>query len=1162
MLTFWKRRWFLTLLGFVLLAVFIGYAGPYFAFADYYPLEPVTNRVVLFSLCVAVWAISRLVKRLRAYRASDRLVAAVVRQAPQEEGKPSAEQVQLRERFETAVATLKQSRRTGHSLYDLPWYVIIGAPGSGKTTALLNSGLKFPLEQRVGKGALRGVGGTRNCDWWFTDEAVFLDTAGRYTTQDSDATSDAAGWGEFLSLLQKYRKRRPVNGVILTISAQDLMVQGERGREAHVEAARRRLNELNTQLRIQLPVYVMVTKCDLIAGFSEYFDDLAQEGRTQVWGVTFPYEQTLNGEATQIFPGEFDQLMARLNARVYARVEEDRDVRRRARIFAFPQQVAALRDALTQFVSEVFAATQLDQQILLRGVYFTSGTQEGTPIDRLLGAIGRRYGVAPEAVVAPTGRGKAYFVERLLKDVLIGESGLAGVNRRLEVQKAALQLGAYAALVIIAVGGVVALSVSYGRNRTYVAETAAELTKLEQVPPVPDGAPLEALLPRLNTLRGVVDVANRYREDAPWSMRWGLFQGRSVGNAARDAYVRELDATLLPRVAARIEERLVEFAPEPEKLYEYLKAYLMIGEPRFMKKEHLQFVANLEWNAADNADPHAAASLSQHFRSLLDFSDTLRPIAMNGSLVAQARSTVRQASVPRIIYARLKRNFKEDSARAVRLDLAAGVGVEGIMRRRSGVSLAEPVPSFFSRPVFQEITGRQMPDIVKDFAADDWVWGEGGASGRGTSRFGMDVTELYERDYITTWDSILNDLELVPFSTTERAVEALGILSGPSSPLRGLLGVVAEQTNLVQTDVKPSPTEAAAAAAKKSITDRLGGKITDQLGGLFGSKDGKPATLPGALVTAHFQPIHRMMAGELGQAPIDRILQRISQVQHQIRSMGPGASIASLTSPVMRDILQSLQQEAVMLPPVVQGIVGQIGRKAEVTVVAGATSELEKRYRDEVLRDCNNVLPGRYPFSPGSANDLPLTDFARLFGFGGVFDKFFSENLDPLVDRTQTPWAWRSGAAQGPRAILDQFDKAEEIRELFFRRGSGSLELKFHLTIAESDSSSLRFLLEIDGGGFEYRSPPRSAVGSWPGPVPGTSAVTWFERYGGQPRLPFFGPWSWFRLLDAAQEERESDVRSRFTFLHSGHSARVILEATSVRNPFTNRNWQRFSCEL
>ena len=105
----------------------------------------------------------------------------------QPEAKPSAEAVKLRERFEEAVATLRQQRSSGHSLYDLPWYVFIGAPGSGKTTALLNSGLKFPLDQRVRQGASRGVGGTRNCDWWFTDEAVFLDTAGRYTTQDSDA---------------------------------------------------------------------------------------------------------------------------------------------------------------------------------------------------------------------------------------------------------------------------------------------------------------------------------------------------------------------------------------------------------------------------------------------------------------------------------------------------------------------------------------------------------------------------------------------------------------------------------------------------------------------------------------------------------------------------------------------------------------------------------------------------------------------------------------------------------------------------------------------------------------------------------------------------------------------------------------------------------------
>ncbi len=122
-------------------------------------------------------------------------------------------------------------------------------------------------------------------------------------------------------------------------------MQGDAGRETHVEAARRRLDELSRELRIQLPVYLMVTKCDMVAGFTEYFDDLTQEGRAQVWGVTFPYERTLSGEAPDAFPAEFDALIARLNARLFARLEQERGARRRAKVFAFPQQMAGVARA-------------------------------------------------------------------------------------------------------------------------------------------------------------------------------------------------------------------------------------------------------------------------------------------------------------------------------------------------------------------------------------------------------------------------------------------------------------------------------------------------------------------------------------------------------------------------------------------------------------------------------------------------------------------------------------------------------------------------------------------------------------------------------------------------------------------------------------------------
>ena len=158
--------------------------------------------------------------------------------------------------------------------------MIIGAPGSGKTTALLNSGLKFPLEQRVGKGALRGVGGTRNCDWWFTDEAIFLDTAGRYTTQDSDAASDSArlervpGAAAEVPRAAADQRRHPDDQRPGSADR-----RARPAREAHVDAARSRLDELNRELRIQLPVYLMVTKCDLVDGFAEYFEDLTRGRR-------------------------------------------------------------------------------------------------------------------------------------------------------------------------------------------------------------------------------------------------------------------------------------------------------------------------------------------------------------------------------------------------------------------------------------------------------------------------------------------------------------------------------------------------------------------------------------------------------------------------------------------------------------------------------------------------------------------------------------------------------------------------------------------------------------------------------------------------------------------------------------------------------------------
>jgi type VI secretion system protein ImpL len=1158
MLAFFKKRAFLVALGLIFLSLFIWFAGPYFAFADFHPWAPVWARVLTILLVIAIWGGVALFKRVKAALASAKLAAAVAKPAAQGVG---ADAQQLRERFEEAIAALKQNQKPGHTIYELPWYAIIGAPGSGKTTALVNSGLNFPLAQRFGKEALRGVGGTRNCDWWFTDEAVLLDTAGRYTTQDSDQSADSAGWSEFLTLLRKHRKRRPLNGVIVAVSALDLMTHSAPEREQHIAAVRRRLDELNRELKVNLPVYTIVTKCDLIAGFSEYFDDLAQEGRAQVWGVTFPYEQTTNGQAAVAFPAEFDALIERLNGRMFTRLHEERDARRRAAIFAFPQQLAGVRESLSRFVHDVFGGSRYDGRVMLRGVYFTSGTQEGTPIDRLMGAISRSFALGHDAVsAAPSGRGKAYFIERLLKDVMFAESGLAGVNRKMELQKAALQMAAYAAMVLTAVIGVILLSVSYSRNKSYVTEVMAEAGALTKLTAGDLNAPLEAVVPRLDTVRGVVDIAKQHQSDVPWSMRWGLYQGRAVSNTASDAYVRELDSALLPRVAGALKQRLYANIADPDRLYEYLKAYLMLGQPEHLDKAQLGFLVDLEWQSRYSEQPEIRDALSSHFHGLLENADQLRQMPIDQELVSRAREAIKLANVPRLMYSRLKLKYAGDTQRAVRLDVSAGLGAERVLARKSGRSLSEPVSALYTPAIFKEVTTLGAATLVKEFAADSWVLGDEEFDVQNSARMAYQVMDVYEQDYIRAWDEVLADVQLAQFRSLSQTAEALNILAAPTSPLRGLLITVDTNTQLIKP---PDPNQGSVAKA--------GQAAEAQLGRLFGAAreaSGAPSTQPGAKVTAHFDSLHKLVQGPPGQAPIDRVLSRLGQLGQQLQSVGGGVGetdpLQALTRAGQGDALRALQQDAAMLPPAIGAMVAQIGGRSQAIAVGQARNELDNRYQVQVVKECTAIVSGRYPFNARGATDVPLADFGRLFAAGGIFDNFFKEHLIALVDTSRNPWRWRqdaSGAIGASQSMLRQFETAQRIRDMYFRPGGSTPEVRFNITPNFLDANASRVTLQIDGQNFDYRhGPERTWTAVWPGPSPGAAAVQFENRNGTRPNQAFDGPWALFRLLDTASLQSQSDVRYLATLRAEAHEARVLIEAASIRNPFMKPELRQFRC--
>ena len=1149
------QRWLIALVVILLLSLIIWFAGPYLAFADHKPLDGVVGRLVAILVLVILWAVWLQIRQLRAQKASSELGAAIAQQPDGGGGKKdSAEAEQLRARFDEAIKSLRSSKKGGRDLYSLPWYVIIGPPGSGKTTALIHSGLRFPLEQKFGPGALRGVGGTRNCDWWFTDEAVLLDTAGRYVTQDSDASADARGWGDFLGLLRRYRGRRPINGVLVAISASDLLSGDGRLMAGHVAAVRHRLAELAKHLGVRVPVYLMITKIDLLAGFVEYFDDFGQDDRKQVWGVTFPLDTSERGEGPARLAKDFEPLLLRIQQRRLERLASENDPRRRAAILAFPAQMAALNEALVPFVNEAFAASSFDAPILLRGVYLTSGTQESTPIDRAIGAVARTFGVDAQIAPRPAGTagGRAYFIERLLREVVFQEAGLAGINRKVEMRKMAVQIAAYIGCAVLAIGGVVAFWVSYERNVSYLGEVAAAVQKYKDSPAPPSGISgrrLTDALPRLGAARDVATVANAHHDNVPWSMRFWLYRGGVVGAAADDAYLRELGGSLLPVLGEGFQAGLVSMVAEPDKLYEYLKAYMMLGEPKKLDRDQLGALAALEWRRVLPNQPSARADLQEHTTAMFSDPTRLRALVLDRPLVERTQAALANASLPVLMYGRLKLAYAGDHEHAVRFDRVAGSSQ--VFTRRSGAPLSEQLSAVYTRGAFDDFQNVGRLKLVKQFQEDGWILGASAPPLAAMRDVSDAVMRLYEDDYIHAWDEVIKDVNVRKPKDPRDLEQLLRILGSPASPLKEFMGIVAKNTNFAL------PVPGAAAKLKQGAMAALDSKAA-QLEQMMGGT-AAPVVAPGTRITQHFETYNALVAGAPGPAPIDRILQAFGKAANDLAAGASGATPGAKAG--QADVLRQLQGEVSLLPPAMGQLVSDVGTGSQEVVSGEVRTELGQMYQQQVVRACREAIAGRYPFEPGAANEVPIDDFARVFGPGGTYDAFFKENLQALVDTSRNPWQWREGAgtAAAVPGLLEKFQAAERIRELFFRPGSATPDVRFTLTPVSMDADATRFVLDLDGHPLEYRHGPiKSVAMQWPSGPTGQASVQFEPMSGGG--ASFNGAWSLFRLLARAQMQPQSDVRFLLTFSAGSVNAKVQLEAASVRNPFAHPEVLRFKC--
>src|SRR5262249_41174411 len=308
----------------------------------------------------------------------------------------------------------------------------------------------------------------------------------------------------------------------------------------------------------------------------------------------------------------------------------------------------------------------------------------------------------------------------------------------------------------------------------------------------------------------------------------------------------------------------------------------------------------------------------------------------------------------------------------------------------------------------------------------------------------------------------------------------------------GFLTVVRTNTALLNPD--PWVTGQAGAALDKALDAKLG-----SLKKILGATP-EGAAPPGSRVTAYFEPIRRLVDGPPGQAPIDQMLASLQQQSKRLQTTGSGVGQQSALDPSVQaaavDAKRSLDLLAKQMPAPLGNIVSEVAQRSEAIVSTEARGELSRRYAQQVVSECHERVEGLFPLNPASPTDAKLEDFTRVFGPGGVFDTFYRENLAALVDTTGAQWRWREGAAAGPVSMLQQFQRVQRIRDLYFAPGARGPETRFSLLADSLDGSVARFTLTADGQPFEYRyESPRPVSMSWPGSS-GEAAFAFEDRGG------------------------------------------------------------------
>ncbi|MDC5803555.1 type VI secretion system membrane subunit TssM [Vibrio europaeus] len=1146
---------------FILLNVAIWWAGPWLEIRGTKPLETLMARGTASALFVLLslsgWGIWQW-RKLQGFKSQQK------REEQLKLDPITVYEERQEAELNDVMQEMKQSLNTRNYLYSLPWYLVLGLENAGKTSLINRSGQNFALSS-VMRASGQKSENPYSFDWWIGDESVLIDPDGELLTQgnrneDNDGELERRLWLNFVNWLEKTRSRRPLNGIVLALDVSHLATSTASERKAYANLLRARIRELMETLATRLPVYITLTKLDLLYGFEPFFKHYSKSQRDEVLGFTFSLESVDNLDHwLEEFSKDYGQFVSKINELFPHAVAEPLEQEERDAVYSFTRQMSGLQDILKEFFQDALSSDQFSTSALVRGAYFTSVYQQGVPSNAFGDSASRRYGLTHAVNKAQNAKNSTvYFTQQLFSNIIYPEAGLASDNFRVAKHKRRLMGLSFTACMVATVLLVGTWHRYYLAN---VNQSDAVLAKVNeykaQYPSNLSLASQKDILEPLNKIRQATLEFGFFREKPRYISDFGLYQGHTIGPMVEDTYLNLLENRFLPLLMADVVVALEQADNEEEKLA-VLRVYRMMVDKSGRYKDYVLDYFGKYWQSAFAGQKQVQGELLDHLDYAMRHTDLAgareqgdefaeRVMKPYDRTIANVQAELSTMPNDQRVYRNLKLNAQTVLGPAISIRNLVGPIFDIVFEERVANSSLY-IPQMLTKEGFESYFMPRSESVSELALIDSWVLGQSK-----TAQFSEadkqvlreKIRNLYVADYVNTWRAALNDIDMKYFGDINDAVMVLENLTGNVEPMQRLLRTLENNTQVI---AGLDPDSDAGEELLKSAKYKVASSIQSPFAEL------------------------NLMLKPVGDQPayINEVLASVDELKTYLKAIqeSPDVGMAALDATKARvklvsaDPIYTLKRISSGLPRPLDSMVAKLADESWYVVKQEAIKHLEVRWYEDVYKPYYTKLASRYPFNTQSKKDVALEDFESFFAPKGTLDNFYNNQLKVFIEENIAVDEYDTAQSIIRPEVLAQIEQAQRIRQAFFNR-KGILDVNFSVEPLQLSGNKRRSVLNVDGQYLTYSHGPREGVELiWPNTLrdSAVSKVTLVPTKSNlSPRsINIKGPWAFFRLLEEGNVMSASKTSVDYRFAVDGGDMIYRINAESDANPFTERLFKSF----